>query len=74
MLLEKHTAHKNTQITVKASWRERTVTMDEEKEVQSITPASMGIGLQERQRKCRWTFQIYAVLGRLESHDQRLWN
>lgn len=33
MLLEKHTSHKNIQITVKASWRERTVAMDEEKEV-----------------------------------------
>lgn len=48
MLLEKHTSHKNTQTTVKVSWRERTVTMDEEKEAQSITPGSMGISPQER--------------------------
>lgn len=48
MLLEKHTSHKNTQITVK----ERTVTIDEEKEVQCITSDSMGIRPQERQRKC----------------------
>lgn len=34
--LEKHTSHKNTQITVEASWREKTVTMDQEKEVQWI--------------------------------------
>lgn len=52
MLLEKHTPHKNTQITVKAGWRERTVTMDEEKEVECITPGSMGISPKERQRKC----------------------
>lgn len=29
-------SHKNTQITVEASWREKTVTMDQEKEVQWI--------------------------------------
>lgn len=51
-LLEKHTSHKNTQIIVKESWRERTVTMDEEKKVQYITPGSMGISPKERQRKC----------------------
>lgn len=49
MLLEKHTFHKNTQITVKASWRERTVTMDEEKEVKCITPGSLRIRPQERE-------------------------
>lgn len=49
MLLEKHTCPKNT---VKASWREKPVTMDEEKEVQCITPGSAGSSPQERQRKC----------------------
>lgn len=49
MPLKKHTSHKNNQITVKASWRERVVTVDEEKELQCITPGSMGISPQERE-------------------------
>lgn len=73
-------SHKNTQIAVEASWRGKTVTMDIIRKYSGLrttlssTNVKQWINPQEWQRKCWWTFHVYAVLGRLESGDRRLRN